>query len=68
MDPSDNSGVALTRFERIFQLDLFGRSLADQLDLLADTEPETFARLAKEISGGNLAVENEILRCWRIRR
>lgn len=68
MDSSDHSGIEASRFERIFQLDLFGRSLADQLDLLADTEPETFARLVKEISGGNLAVENEIFRSWRVRR
>lgn len=68
MDTSNHLGKPLTPYERVFQLDLFGRGIADQLDELADSQPEAFARLAKAVSGGDITLENAILWRWRVRR
>lgn len=63
----------LTRSDPLFReyvpiADLQGQRLAAHLQWFADSQPEAFAELAKEISHGNIAVKNTILRLWGVRR
>lgn len=67
MDPSDTIRGPNAYAKRIHYIDVFGSELEADLRWLAGFEPETFTRLVKTLAEGNGAIENTILRRWRVR-
>lgn len=58
----DNDGLVVSN------IDVRGWSFTKYLSWCSYTRPASFIRLAEAISRGNISLENQILRCWGIRR
>lgn len=67
MDSSDSIRGPDAYAKRVHYIDVFGPDLKADLQWLAGFEPETFTRLVKALAEGNGAIENTILRRWRVR-
>lgn len=68
MDTPDNVGEEFACGQLFRNIDLRGHSASYVCNWLSYTKPYAFYELVKAISRGNISVENQILRCWRIRR
>lgn len=67
MDAQNDTGSEGSRGQRVCYINVLGPELTAELEWLAGFEPKAFTRLVKAISQGNMAVENTVLRRWRVR-
>lgn len=67
MDSPNHAGGITENRQRLYNINILGPELTDELRFAARAYPEGFARLVKALSENNLAIEGALLRRWGIR-
>lgn len=68
MDTSSDAGGFDNEAFIVLDFNLQREKLASDLWRLANFKPKAFTALVEEISQGNIAVKNTVLRRWGVRR